>query len=165
MLFAPLRSEILKFWSIFYGIPGADAIRAPGRLVLVTLGLSGLCTALALSYIPLREHIVKTLTLVLILLFLFESQTKTTWTFQLSEHEKLIAQITSHSNFENCEILIAPASSDAKLSVNLMWAAMQYGKKTINGYSGQSPQLAGYETVGENQIAVAGTKYSACLYE
>jgi hypothetical protein len=131
---------------VFDWVPGAGAMRAVTRVGLVVLIPAVLAVAVALDRLrgafarPARGAAVAAG----ISLFCLAEQAKYLPAFDKATHRAAITQIASRVDPQACDAFLYVAVGSAflpwKYSIDAMWASLESGVPTINGYTGFHPE-------------------------
>ena len=137
-----------SFWyNVFYLIPGAEAIRAVSRIVLLLLIPLAICSASVLE----RLHELRKPTQILFGLLLSAWIVSDSWIaldghHKVSESEEGIQRVVTELRMRNtCKVfyLHRPGVTGidfAFMQIDAMWASLLTGIPTVNGYSGGYPK-------------------------
>lgn len=133
------------WWAVFRFVPGATAIRVPGRLEVVNAWLACVVVGCLLSH---GRHVLKTERLrrampaLALILVMFE-QTNTTIAFRRfdrSDEITALAAVPPPPNSCRSFAVVDPTKTVYDgVSIDAMLIAQHIGRPTVNGYSGQSP--------------------------
>jgi hypothetical protein len=131
-------------------IPGGVGIRAIGRVVLILLIPAGLGLAALIQYLMQNKHAALAWTLALLCII---EQGVTTETFDAAANQERIARVARQVIPGHEAFFYHPLNDESFFhdQVDAMWASMQVGVPTINGYSGYYPPgwdgffLAGFQ--------------------
>ncbi len=123
----------------FTGIPGAAAIRAVGRIVLILLIPAALGLALLVEFLERRGWVVAAWIVALVCL---AEQGVTTDTFDAAENRASIAALARRIDRRRTAFYYHPCDNQPNFRYQLdaMWASLASGLPTINGYSGHFPR-------------------------
>ena len=130
-------------------LPAAGALRAVSRLALLLLIPAALCAAWAVKGLSARRP---WLTLVLVVLSMLE-QGRTLSGFDRDEHRQRVRLVAGRVPGGTRVFLVTPTvplKSDAfscELHLDAMWASLETGVPTVNGYSGKMPPGWTFEEV------------------
>ena len=121
------------------GIPGAAAIRAVGRIVLILLIPAALGLASLVEFLERRGRVVAAWIVALVCL---AEQGVTTDTFDAAENRASIAALVRRIDRGRTAFYYHPCENQRNFRYQLdaMWASLASGLPTINGYSGHFPR-------------------------
>jgi len=132
--------KIPSLWQITYPwIPAGAAIRVVARVVLLLL-IPG-AVALA-SFLQQRRRLVVALLVVGLCAL---EQARQIWGFSKSRHRQDVAEVVRHVTPGHQAFFYAPLPSQGthlvswKPQIDAMWAQLDVGIPTLNGYSGKVP--------------------------
>jgi hypothetical protein len=119
-------------------IPGGVGIRAVGRVVLIMLIPAGLALAALMQYLMQKKRSVLAWT---VALFCMLEQGVTTGTYDAAANQQKIKRIAGQIIPVQEAFFYHPLEPESffHYQVDAMWASMQVGVPTINGYSGYYP--------------------------
>jgi hypothetical protein len=123
--------------TVYHGVPGAAAIRAVSRIALVLLIPAGVGAAVLAE--RLRGHAP---VLVLLAIGMANDQRQTFRSFDKAEGRRRVAVIASAIPSGCAAFLYTPPAGTEDpwwYQTDAMWASMNSGVPTINGYSGNTP--------------------------
>lgn len=147
-------SDVFTFWSlVYYIIPGAQAIRAVSRIGLLLLIPAGIGIALtfdtALAQNPTRK---KYIAAVIVAALIMAEQVRTLKSYSKIEARNEVKAITQQID-TTCDAFFYSHATETQITnqtenerlamwgaqLHAMWASMESGVPTLNGYSGHDP--------------------------
>ena len=129
-----------SLWLAYSGmIPGAVAIRALGRVVLILLVPAALGLACLVEFLDQRRWTFASWTVVLVCL---AEQGVTTETYDAAANRASIANLASQIDRGRATFYYHPVDGLPfyRHHLDAMWASMLTGVPTVNGYSGHAPR-------------------------
>ena len=129
-----------SLWLAYSGmIPGAVAIRAVGRVVLILLVPAALGLACLVEFLDRRRWAVASWIVVLVCL---AEQGVTTETFDAAANRATIERLASRIDRGRIAFYYHPDDGQPfhRHHLDAMWASLATGVPTINGYSGHAPR-------------------------
>ena len=134
----------LSLWYLFAAMPGASAIRAMTRIILVFLfPIAYFCAVAIDTLIAARMWGAKALFAMLIPLFLLEASSltpyvspKAEWRSRVEQKRKLVPDTLSNNSILFFAQTGGPFFAD---ELDALWVALLEGYPTLNGYSGLYP--------------------------
>lgn len=137
-----------RLWEIVYQyFPGANGIRGAARLILtLCLPIAVIISALFNQTAEANSKPAKRVLILLAMIILGESYGSYSYSFSIAEHRQMVDAIVSKVNQPGrpqCEsFYLRDATLPAfAVQLNAMWASMETGVPTLNGYSGSEPKL------------------------
>lgn len=144
--FSLKRSDGYSLWKYVYlYVPGASALRAVGRIVLLLLVLGVFPIVYLMDSLPSRYGKKGMLAAFLLgCLLMAEQSAFFSSRFSIAEHDARLNKIEQHAATHlnaNCEALYIK-SDDSRpefAQIDAMWFGLTRGLNTVNGYSGNFP--------------------------
>jgi hypothetical protein len=144
MVLTTLFISNTSIWFYLYQFPLASAIRAITRIDQVLLFLAAYLSALSFDYFSSINRFFKRVTFIIFIpLLVFEfsntemlTSSKQVWRDRLSMVEKLLPIEIKKTDILFIAQKHGPFYAD---EIDAMWVSMNYGVKTLNGYSGNAP--------------------------
>ena len=136
----PLYYSPDSLWLYYSGmIPGAIAIRAIGRVVLILLVPAALGLACLVQYLDQRRLAMASWLVALVCL---AEQTVTTDTFDAAANRASIASLASQIDQGRVAFYYHPHENlpFPRPHLDAMWASLATRVPTVNGYSGHAPR-------------------------
>jgi hypothetical protein len=130
-------------------LPAGGALRAVCRLALLLLIPAALCAAWAVKNLAERRP---RLALGLVVLCVLE-QGRSLSAFDRQEHRRRVAEVAAQVPSDARAFLVIPAEpldsdvDSCRLHLDAMWASLETGVPTVNGYSGKMPPGWPFEEV------------------
>ena len=138
--FAVLFYHRDSLWLASYSfIPGAIAIRAIGRIVLIMLLPAGLGLACLVEFFDRRRLAIAAWSIAFVCL---AEQGVTTNTFDAAENRASIENLASRIDRTRIAFYYHPLANAPyhRAHLDAMWASLETGVPTVNGYSGHNPR-------------------------
>lgn len=141
------RSDGYSLWKYVYQyIPGASALRAVGRIVLLLLVLGVFPIVYLIDRLPTRYGKIGALAAFLLgCLLMVEQSAFFSKRFSIAEHDARLNKIEQYAATQlnaHCEALYVNSddSSAAFAQIDAMWFGFTRRLNTVNGYSGNFPK-------------------------
>lgn len=128
-----------SLWQLLrHAIPGAGAIRAVSRIVLLQLLALGVAAAWAVSWLEKRAGVFAAG--LLAVLVIVENSGAANYHFSAREHAARIARVKSELTGKPCAAFLLTGTGEAyRTHLDAMWASLETKTPTVNGYSGNYP--------------------------
>lgn len=146
LLTTNMGKGIVGWWLLFEYVPGGDAVRVPGRVVILLLLFYGVALVwLSHELIKRWGHVGRGLAWALAIFFVIENIHTNTWGWSIAAHRQrvasLVAQARDAKAAGSCEAFIVPSSApnDWRTQLDAMWTSMQAELPTLNGYGSKLP--------------------------
>lgn len=143
-----LRDSGYSLWQYVYTfIPGAGALRAVGRIVILLLIPGSILVAYCLNSLHLRRsRWALVISAALGIAIIVEQSGTNQYAFSRPEHEARIAKVATlyekeRESGKECELFyFKDAGPRASTHIDAMWYSLAHEVPTVNGYSGNEPK-------------------------
>lgn len=133
----------IGLWSMVYKtIPGAMRLREINRIGLIVLAYQGILISIVLSRFEKKQYIYKFGVLVVLIFFLVENYNVSTNNYNTKDHYKRLSTLVTKINQnKNCKVFYYSRKNEVQVLYHLdaMWASLETGIPTVNGYSAKVP--------------------------